>query len=359
MVLSPNGASAYVLAEGVMDSEDSDTPPSFLLVYALDPKSGAPVLKQTLAAGDPNGPGPTNIAVHPSGRFVYLSNYYLGNSNNNGTGIFSVQGDGTLVYTGLGGPIQLQTSYGAVIHPSGRFLYTATDGSPAGELQSQPCAVFHTNVFAMRVNPGSGALTAVSGSPFILQQKVCEPGVAPQWLAPQIDSSGRRLFMIDKGNRTITVFAIDPSSGALTLLPGSTVDTENSGPAFDAAAIDPQGRFLYVRGPGLSFTGFSVSASVAAAVSADVPSGALPLLPGMPVRVTPSPEFSEARRSIAIDSSGTLLLGNEGDFTSDSSGPDTLMEFRIDPATGALTPVSSATVSLAGTVSKIVVAKPR
>jgi hypothetical protein len=168
-----------------------------------------------------------------------------------------------------------------------------------------------------------------------------------------MDPAGQRLFLVDSGNRTVTVFGIVSSNGALTLLPGLTVDTENSVPTFTASAIDPQGRFLYVGGPSYAFTGFSLTAHPS--------SGNLPMLPGTPVQVILSQTFNAGSRYMGIDPSGTFLFGNENEYTSAFSccDPDSMVELRIDPNTGALTPELSSTVTLAGSASKIVVAGGR
>jgi 6-phosphogluconolactonase len=352
MALAPNGAYAYVLAQQFPTGQCC-IGPTFLLVYALDPTSGAPTLKQALAIANPNAPGPTNIAVHPSGQFVYLSNYYQSNSNNAGIGIFSVQTDGALVFVGVGGPLQAESSSGAAIDPNGKFLYTDIDVPPAGNTGIPTCSPFNSNVYAFSIDGATGELTPVSGSPFSFQRQICEIGHAPQWLTLQIDPSGQRLFTVDSGNRIITVFEIDTSSGALTLLPGSTVDTDNTGPSFTASAMDPSGRFLYVGGPSYAFTGFSLTANPA--------SGDLPVLPGMPVQTTLSTQFNAGSRYVAIDPSGTFLFGNENEYTSAFSccDPDPVVELRIDPNSGALTPMLSNVVTLAGTASKIVVVGPR
>ncbi len=102
----------------------------------------------------------------------------------------------------------------------------------------------------------------------------------------------RLLYLVDSGNRAITAFAIDLSTGALTLLPNPTIDRDFTGPGFDAAAIDPKDRFVYVGGPSYSFTGYSLTP--------DPATGTLPVLPGMPVQVTPTPTtFNAGSRYMA------------------------------------------------------------
>jgi 6-phosphogluconolactonase (cycloisomerase 2 family) len=343
MAVSPNGAFAYVLAVKY-PAGTCCVGPTSLLVYALDPTSGAPALKQALATT--GIPSASAISVHPSGQFIYLTPY-SDNSGNTGIGVFSVQSDGTVVFSGF---TQVQTLGGVAISPNG-FLYTDSGGVAVGNWpNSQSCGPVNENLSAFSINSTTGALTAVAGSPFIFQRQACDVGHAPQWLTEQIDPAGERLFVVDASDAAVDVFAIDPSSGALAQLPGTSTDSALTG-GFYSSAIDPLGRFLYVGSEISSFTGFSLTANTA--------SGTLPVLPGMPVQATPAP-FNEASRTMAIDPSGSFLFSNENGFTSAFSccGPDALVEFQIDATTGALTQVPSPPVTLAGTASRIVVAAP-
>src|SRR5215472_12993373 len=166
IALAPNGAFAYVLAHGSVGDNDSDgtSGPSALLVFSLDSTSGAPQLRQMLPAGAPNAPPPTHIAVHPSGRFLYVSNYYAADSGGQGIGIFAVRKDGNVAFAGVGGPIQPQASYGAVVNAAGDFLYTASDSESVEVTQVPSCTLFSTEIFAFHVESASGALTRASGS---------------------------------------------------------------------------------------------------------------------------------------------------------------------------------------------------
>jgi 6-phosphogluconolactonase len=342
IVLSPTGTYAYLLAQQ-FPSGTCCIGPTYILVYALDPTTGAPSLKQALATQASEA---SSIAMHPSGKFVYVNNYSANNTTSGGIGIFAVQNDGTLAFSQMAAnTAQAQTSRNLVIDPNGNFLYANTDGAPVTPLGNNACGLFYSDVWAFSIDSANGALTPVSGSPFTFQRNICEVGHAPQWVTEEMDPSGQRLFLVDSGNATITVFAIDPSSGALTLLPGST--TEHSGPSFTAAAMDPKGSFLYAGGPVYSFTGFSLT----------VGTGALPLLPGMPVQITPTPTNDEGSLYMVVDPSGKFLIGNENDYTSAFSccGPDQLVEFSIDPSTGALTQVVSATGTLVGSASGMAV----
>ena len=344
MALAPGGAFAYVLAQAY-PAGTCCVGPTSLLVFALDPRSGAPTLQQALATTGASEA--SMISVHPSGKFIYLTPY-TDNSGNNGIGTFSVQSNGTVAFTGF---TSAQSQGGAAISPNGTFIYTNSDDTPGANFGNNPCGMVNSDLWAFSVNSTTGALTPVAGSPFVFQRQVCEVGNAPQYVTKQIDPSGQRLFVVDSGNATVTVFSINSSTGALTLLPGTSTDSSVSG--FYSSAIDPLGHFLYIGSTIYSFTGFSLTANTA--------SGTLTVLPGMPVQVTPTPMFNEGSTTLATDSSGSFLFSNENDFTSAFSccGPDALVEFQINPTTGALKQSASTPIALAGTASKIVAAPPQ
>lgn len=338
MALNPNGSFAYVLAQGTCC-----VAPMSLLVYSIDPTSGAPALQQALVTGASEL---ATVSVHPSGQFIYLSPY-SDTAGNFGIGGFSVQSDGTVASTGF---TQVQSQGGATISPDGKFLYIDSMGAPIGNWGNSSCGPVSWNLWAFSVNSTTGALTAVPGSPFVFQRELCEVGNASQYITKQIDPAGEHLFVVDSGNATVTVFAINSSTGALTPLPGTSTDSSVGG--FYSSAIDPAGRFLYIGSSSSFFTGFSLTANATG--------GTLPLLPGMSIQATPTP-FIQASRTMAIDSSGVFLFSNENEYTSNFSccGPDALVEFKINPAAGALVQVSSTPITLVGAASRIVAAPPQ
>ncbi len=338
MALAPNGSNLYLLGQQ-FPSGTCCVGASSLLVFALDANTGAPSFKQSLST---NGSEGSKLAVTPSGKFVYVAPY-SGDSSINGIGIFAVQSDGTLASSGS--LASAQSTGDVVISPDGAFLYTSSDGGPVGNLGNNPCGPFNSFVWGFSVDAATGALAPVTGSPFTFQRQLCEVGHAPNYVTKQIDPKGQRLFVIDSFNADITSFAINPATGALTLLPGTT--TDSAAPGFTSSAMDPLGRFLYVGSTIDFFTGFSLSGNAG--------SGALPRLAGMPAQASALPNFNEGSTALAVDSSGNFLFSNENGYTSAFSccGPDDFAEFRIDPASGALTQVHSAPAQLAGTASSI------
>lgn len=65
------------------------------------------------------------------------------------------------------------------------------------------------------------------------------PGRGPGWLA--ISPSGRFLYVANRGSQNISVFLIDPASGRLADVPGSPFD---AGGSVWSVAVNPGGRFL-------------------------------------------------------------------------------------------------------------------
>ena len=101
------------------------------------------------------------------------------------------------------------------ITPSGRLLYVAGGSS--------------NEVYGLRINATTGALTPVSGSPF-------PAGIDP-FFGP-ISSSGQFAYVADANGNQISSFSIDASTGALTPLYGSPFAEDGSYPA-SIALVNP------------------------------------------------------------------------------------------------------------------------
>jgi 6-phosphogluconolactonase (cycloisomerase 2 family) len=338
IALSTNGQFAYLIV--------SDFPagtccigPTSMAVFVLDPNTGAPAAKQTVSV--PSNATLQRVFVHPSGNLVYASYIDFTASFASGFAIFAVQSDGTLTFKSL---TPAQNSGGSVFDSNGMFVYTDQDDGHASNWGNAPCGPIFSNVFGYSIDPATGALTPIAGDPFTFQRNICEVGHAPSYLTEQIDPAGTRLFLVDVFNQTITEFAIDGATGALTALATTTTQTNVSG--YSSSAMDPKGRFLYAGSTVDAFTGFSLAST----------SAPLPVLPGMPVQASPLPNFNEGSTAMAVDPSGTFLFSNENGFTSAFSccDPDALVGFRIDPATGSLTQVP-AMPRLLGTAAGIAI----
>jgi len=164
-----------------------------------------------------------------------------------------------------------------------------------------------TGVAVFDIDPISGALTAVAGSPF--------PTGGNRSYQPQLTEDGRRLFVGPYDAKTIVVFDVDPATGALTQVGGSPF-TVTAG--LDTLALFPGGQFLYGNSYGASYEGFAVAGdgSVTSLGAATTFGGtAIAVRPGHP-------------QIFVTGSNGTLAVDD------------------IDTGTGAMTPVTGSPFAL-------------
>jgi 6-phosphogluconolactonase len=136
-------------------------------------------------------------------RYVYLNNQ----SQPNAVTAFQIHPDGSLTQLadspfdtggqGQSGPIESM----AIVRTAARpVLYAANGGDPS--------------VSAMTIDPGSGNLTPIDGSPFPVNDTA---GTYDMAASPD----GRFLFVTNEAVTTIHVFAISHTSGGLTEVTGS------------------------------------------------------------------------------------------------------------------------------------------
>jgi 6-phosphogluconolactonase (cycloisomerase 2 family) len=261
---------------------------SRILPYRIDQATGA--LVRLIGAELPTGPAPYSLAVDPSGTFVYVMNVGMVGNNGSVSAYEIDPATGTLTEVG-GSPFVTagQRPQAVTIDPTGQFLYAATP--------------FSSGVGVFTIDPGTGALTPAAGSPFAV-------GAAADII---IDPTAKFAFAADLANDKISVFDIDGGTGALTPVAGSPFAT-GDGPS--RAAIHPSGSFLYVS---------NQDADTVSAYAVNPTTGSLTLVPG--------PSFSRPHWTPLA-----LAMHPSGDFLyvaySDSTNVDTL---AIDPTTGALT----------------------
>src|SRR3569623_968081 len=89
------------------------------------------------------------------------------------------------------------------------------------------------NISGYRVDPDSGKLTALPGSPF-------KSGTYPVAIASSYD--GRFVYATNQGSATVSAYAVNPATGTLTMLPDAPYGV---GDYPDAIAITPNDHYLY------------------------------------------------------------------------------------------------------------------
>jgi len=234
------------------------------------------------------------VTVDPTGRFVYVANF---DSNNVST--FAINPTSG-VLSSLGATAAGTQPQGALVDPSGHFLYVANTGSDdvssyaihpdtgvltalatvsgrsgaALALANGAAPVTYTPTFAyvantnggnttgsvsaFGINAGTGALSAVSGSPFASGWNT--QGLA-LGLSPFHPDYGPYLYVANY-NPTLTGFKL-AADGALSQLNGSPYAAPTGHYAY-GSVVDPTGRFVYYAnynngGPG-SVSGYSLDA---------------------------------------------------------------------------------------------------
>jgi 6-phosphogluconolactonase len=264
--------------------------------YRLNPATGALTPLPGTPFPIPPDPGctpscvtPTSLAVHPSGKFLYVTrlfNSILGLTFNPDTGALAdVPGSPFL------GPT---FSTSVTLDPSGKFLFVVQNEQPFG-----------TTVYS--VNNATGALTEVFdiGSAEHFTRFVT---VAP---------TGKFVYVANQFS--ITAYILNTSTGALTQSPGSPFNLVPSRTQVPTkVAVDPTGHYAYAGYSNGSFiAGFTINSA----------NGALSAIPGSPFASSASLNY------VAIDPGGKFVYAtNTGSVTG----------ARVTGATGALSSISGA-----------------
>lgn len=334
-VVTPNSRFAYA------HSLDS-----WIYGYAIDSVTGAlssvPGSAYPTSGGFPDSQPP--MVFDPSSRFLYAANNIYGNVY--GYAINAVTGALSPV---PGSPFPTGASpLHAIVDAKGQFLYVLNRGSG--------------NVSAYSINPVSGTLEPVAGSPFASESEPLGMVLTPDgklayvvsWatynvsaysvdgitgaltalaVTPFPDTHGLPRFTPNSRfaywasasptpslfwAKTVSGFAVDAATGALTPVPGSQhaiccVPSD--------ALLHPSGRFLYVPSgytiPGTSHIyGFAIDGSTGALEPLD----GSPFLPG------------GRHFGLVIDASGTLAF--EQSYV--GAGLGGLSSYVIDPVTGTM-----------------------
>jgi 6-phosphogluconolactonase len=193
-----------------------------VLVYKIDqalgtltPASGSPFVTSATVPGNAT----SGVTVDPSDLYAFATNQFVP----------SLAGFNFNVPANSGNLTQLapwETATGAnpvwvTVDPLDRFVYVSnsSDGT----------------ISAWTLGTG-GALTAIAGSPFATALNANTGAIA-------IDPSGRFLYVTDSVNNQLVAFTIDPATGVLAAMAGSPFATDAQP---YPVSVDPSGHFVYV-----------------------------------------------------------------------------------------------------------------
>lgn len=280
-------------------------------------------------ANFPDAGWSTDIAVHPSGKFVYVTTSDNDESlpqTANSVTAFSVGSDGSLTQV-PGSPYQTGgEEFALAVDPNGKYLYATGIASDQ---------IYSSVIDAYSIDQTTGALTPVPGSPFPVVPVKCQYCLSEEiFLDLAVDPSGK--FLIGPGwiNGVIYVYAIDSSTGSLTNAPGSPfIEGEPCGAGCPSAGpwsvtVSGNGKFAFVENElSPAVVTYQLNAST----------GGLTLL-----TTTYGPYFSFGlgEDSVRADPSGSLVyaLG----YVNATQPKGGLIGWVIDQSSGMLTVVPNA-----------------
>ena len=249
-----------------------------------------------------SGANTFSVAVYPLGAYAFA-----GSGNNPATGLVDSFSITAGALTEVAPTTTGNNPLALAVDPSGNFVFATNK--------------YDNNISVLKIGAG-GVLTSVSSVPYATGNNPVGVAISP---------SAGFVYVANSGDGTVSGFAYDPTSGALSQLtslgsPYGVGSGAGSGPT--GIAVDPTGRFLYV-------TDYNDGSIAAFRIAS---SGQLSLI-GSPVATGTGPN------DVKVDPSGHFayvanFLGN------------TVSVFTINPTTGALTfaatvPAANASAALA------------
>ena len=287
--------------------------------------------------GPPTNGQPTTVVLDPAGAYAYVIITQSSVVNASATGIesFPVASDGKL---GSGTTTVLNAANGAAVAPTamvidsgGKFLFVADASSG-----SAPGAV---SVLAIGSN---GALTEVSGSPFILP---AEPGggtpsasalavtptvypIAFSICSGNVPPTTENLYVTDSVNYWLLNYSVS-STGALSLtMPTATAPGVTTGSVPSGVTVDPCNRFVYVSNsqPDNSVSAYTIYSVISLPTCANA-DFSLRTVSGSPFAAALGPG------PLVEDAFANFLYVVD-------TGQNAISAYKISTTTGSLTPLS-------------------
>jgi 6-phosphogluconolactonase (cycloisomerase 2 family) len=159
------------------------------------------------------------------------------------------------------------------------------------------------NISAYSINPSTGVLTEIKGSPF-------PAGIDPISMA--VHPNGKYIYAVNYQSYNISAYSINPNTGLLTTIKEGPYSTES--PVF--VTVAPSGKFVYA----INIDGYISIFKVNTAT------GSLTTIKGSPFRV------QKRINGVAFDPSGKMVLMTDYSLNS-------ILSYSINDTTGTLTKI--------------------
>ena len=282
-----------------------------------------------------NGTTPVSIVVKPGGRYVYVVN--KGDSKTAGNiSLYSVGGDGVLTfqlpYTSRG-----STPVWASIDSTGNFLYVLDTLYPDAPTYPNPKGLGAITVFA--IDPNTGRLQLVPNQQIkdSNQTQLTFFPVGPKPIMMRV--SGGCLFTVDSGDQTVFPYAVG-TNGQLTLTANSTITTG----AGNLTSISTSGNYVYLTdaaptpdSPGGRILPYTVGSGSSACSLNTLTGGPVNNLP-----LTSNPVYSFA------DNKGKTLYVLNRSSLDPQNKASSISAFTIDSTSGKVFPLGTGGSPAAG-----------
>jgi 6-phosphogluconolactonase len=247
---------------------------------------------------------PMTMAIDPSGSFVFQTALQYQLTPQGGLFVYAIDRSNGSLSSPPGSAYSIpETVYTDVVDNSGQFLYVqGTSG-----------------IYGFSIQSGTGALTALPGSPFADAGGPSSPGFNTPAKLMAIDQMNRFLYVSTSGG--ISAYMIDSSTGMLTAISGSPFGSTVSGSW--SIVITPNNKFLYqlqATNTGLMY-GYSINQS----------SGVLTAISGSPFNVGTCGTSMQG-----VPGPDNMTIASAGKFLYDNCGI-----YSLDANTGAVAQVSN------------------
>ena len=321
--LDPSGKYLYAANE-ISNFEGSHS--GAVTAYRVDRASGRLTRVNTISS---QGAGPAHLSVHPSGKYVFVANYFGGTF-----AVLPVGSDGAL---GAASDVKRETDpigpQHAASAPQGSFAISGHDRPHAHMIQSDPAGAFvlGTDLGTDRIKIWKFDLNTGRLNPTEGNSVAVPPGDGPRHFV--FHHNRRWLYSLQEEGSTLILFDYDAATGALHLRQQySSLPQGFTGTNFTSEVrISPDGKFLYA-GNRLhdSIAYFSIGSS-----------GTLKFAGETWTR-------GDYPRSFTIDPTGNFLF-------SCNQRSDAITAFRVNRKTGDLaftgqyTPVGTPSIIIFGT----------
>ena len=237
LAINASGSTLYSANETDRVGENKEGTVS---AFAIDRSDGHLSLRNTVSAG---GAGPTYISIHPSGRFLFVANYFGGS-----VAVLPILSDGR-----LGDATDIRNDAGklgptkATNAPPGSFAFSGHDRTHAHMIQADPTGrfVLHVDVgldqiFVWKFDENKGVLTP--NDPFSVSLPA---GDGPRHF--HFHPNGRWFYSIQEEGSTIVLFDYNTVTGQLASRQTiSTLPPGFAGSNFcSEILVSSDGKFVY------------------------------------------------------------------------------------------------------------------